>query len=347
MLRVLQALFLTAVATVFTLFAAELVARLLAPQWAPQHAERSFWRHDPLLGWAHKPGQQGTLRHPDFSVRVVISEQGFRDAVYPVERVAGLRRMLVLGDSFAWGFGVERDEILWSLLEARHPGWEIINTAVSGYGTDQQLLFFEDRGRAFAPDVVVLHLHANDFDDVAAERRYGYPKPRFTLGPEGLVLGNVPVPGLSLPWRARRFLRESSYLFNRLQAVEQLLESAGPRQVRRAGVAPGAVPRAPAPSAAADSRAVSAALLARLAQACRDAGAQLVVVSSPAPDDVRAWLGRTLFDLGVPYAPLDPAFRGRPRETYKFPNDPHWNATGQRIAADAVEEFLVETAILP
>ena len=347
MLRVLQALFLALAATVFTLFAAELVARMLAPQWAPQHAERSFWRHDPLLGWSHKPGQHGVLRHPDFAVQVEISEQGFRDALYPVERVEGLRRMLVLGDSFAWGFGVERDEILWNRLEARHPGWEIINTAVSGYGTDQQLLFFQERGRAFAPDVVVLHFHENDLNDVAADRRYGYPKPHFSLGPEGLVLGNVPVPGLSLPWRVRRFLRESSYLFNRLQAMEQLLDSAGPRRLHAAGVAPGAAPPVPAPTDPPDGRAVSAALLARLAQACRDAGAQLVVVSSPAPEDVRVWLARTLFDLGVPYAPLDPAFRGRPREAYKFPNDPHWNATGQGIAADAVEEFLVETAILP
>jgi hypothetical protein len=155
------------------------------------------------------------------------------------------------------------------------------------------------------------------------------------------------VPGLSLPWRARRFLRESSYLFNRLQVVDQLLDSAGPRRLHAPGVAPGVAPPARAPSDAPDSRAVSVALLARLTQACRDSGAQLVVVSSPAPDEVRAWLARTLFDLGVPYAPLDPAFRGRPREAYKFPNDPHWNATGQGIAADAVEEFLVETAILP
>jgi hypothetical protein len=36
-----------------------------------------------------------------------------------------------------------------------------------------------------------------------------------------------------------------------------------------------------------------------------------------------------------------------PREAVKFPNDPHWNARGQRVAADAVEEFLVEQSILP
>jgi hypothetical protein len=331
---------LVLVAVLLTLCAAELAARALAPHWAPQHAERSFWRHDALLGWSHRPGQRGTLRHPDFAVQVQISEQGFRDAEYPLGRVDGLRRMLVLGDSFAWGFGVERDAILWTRLELRHPGWEIINTAVSGYGTDQQLLFFQERGRAFAPDVVALHFHPNDLDDVAAARRYGYPKPHFTLGPEGLVLGNVPVPGLSLPWRTRRWLRESSYLFNRLQIVEQLLDAQGPRRLRSAGLTPGT-------GGPADGRAVAAALLARLDRACRDAGARLVVVGSPAPDDVRVWLGRTLSDLGVPYAPLDAAFRGRPRETYKFPNDPHWNAAGQGIAADAVEEFLVETAILP
>ncbi len=339
LLRALASLGLVAFGTGIALFAAEAAARLLAPQWAPQHAERSFWQHDPLLGWAHRPGQSGALRHPDFEVHVEISAQGFRDEVMPLGRVPGRRRMLVLGDSFAWGFGVEQDEILWTLVEERHPGWEILNTAVSGYGTDQQLLFFEERGAAFRPDVVLLHFHPNDVEDSADDRRYGYPKPKFSLAPEGLVLGHVPVPEMSLPWRVERWLRETSFLFNRLQAVRQLVDVGEVAAVRAAGIAPARG------EVAADMR-LTDALLRRLHEGCRKIGARLVVVSNPAPESIREALARTLGDLGVPYGPLDAAFRGRPRGEIKFPNDPHWTPAGQRIAADAVEEFLLERAVL-
>jgi hypothetical protein len=340
LLHLLASLGLVLFGTTVALFGSEAIARLFAPQWAPQHAERSFWRYDPLLGWAHRPGQRGMLRHPDFEVSVEISDQGFRDHMLPLGRVPGKRRMLVLGDSFAWGFGVERAEILWKILEARHPDWEILNTAVSGYGTGQQLLFLEERGAAFQPDVVVLHFHPNDVEDAADDRRYGYPKPQFSLTDVGLVLGNVPVPELSIAWRAQRWLRENSYLFNRLQAVRQLLASGEIPRMRAAGVA------ASGDELEHDMR-LTDALLRRLSAGCHKIGARLVVVSNPSPDPIRGALARTLADLDVPYGPLDAAFRGQPRDEIKFANDPHWTPVGQRIAADAVEEFLIASAVLP
>jgi len=344
MLRALASrLALAAAAIAATLGLAEAGARLLAPGWAPQHAERNFWRHDALLGWAHRPGQSGTLDHPDFSVRVEISAQGLRDREYPLERAPGRRRMLVLGDSFAWGFGVERDRVFDALLEARHPDWEIVNAAVSGYGTDQQLLYFERRGLRFQPDVVVLFFHPNDVEDNGEARRYGYPKPRFALGPGGLELENVPVPRPGLRWRLRRFLLQSSYLYNRLERARELLEAGEAPQPRRATLA-----GFPGPG---DARrpdfATTAALLAALREQAAQGGARLVVVSAPGPAWIRDALARTLGPLDVPYRPLDEAFRGRPAGEYKFANDPHWNAAGQRIAAEAVEAFLVELGLFP
>lgn len=329
-------------ASLFALGIAEGAARVFAPSWAPQHAERNFWRYDSLLGWAHREGASGELRNPDFAVHVEISKQGFRDRVYPEKRVPGLHRMLVLGDSFSFGFGVERPQIMWEILEARHPKWEIINTAVSGYGTDQELLFLEKRGLDFRPDVVVLQLHPNDLDDIAAKRRYGYPKPCFRLDPEArLVLENVPVPRLSWIWRAQLRLAESSYLFNRFRVLEEVLGShPAPVPTGAAGFASGGAP------ARLPDFSLLSALLRRMASDCREEGIRFLVVSTPGPSALVQGLTRTLGGLGVPYRALDAAFRGRPREEVKFPHDPHWNARGQRVAADAVEEFLVEQSIL-
>jgi hypothetical protein len=339
----LKRIALAAGATATVLAVAEVGARLFAPHWAPQHAERNFWTYDQLLGWAQRPGQRGTLRHSDFAVDVEISSQGFRDREYSVERVVGRKRMLVLGDSFAWGFGVERHEVLWEILEERHPDWEIINTAVSGYGTDQQFLFLEHRGLRFEPDVVLLFFHPNDVDDNNAGSRYGYPKPRFVPTETGIELRNVPVPRLSGPWRLRRFLLQNSYLYYRLRLARRLLETGAAPVPRRAGFAPAAAAASPAKSR--PDFGVTRELLRRLHARIAARGARLVVVSTPSPPWLREALARTFEPLDVPYLALDEALRGRSRSEYKFANDPHWNALGQRIAAEAVEEFLIELGV--
>src|SRR5437899_3035923 len=107
----------------------------------PQPA--GFWRHDPRLGWHHTAGSEGVFdRSPVFRTRVRINDKGLRGRDYPYERVAGRRRILVLGDSFVFGYGVEQEEIFTTVLEGLLPATEVINAGVSGYGTDQELLWF-------------------------------------------------------------------------------------------------------------------------------------------------------------------------------------------------------------
>src|SRR4030095_12115366 len=101
--------------------------------------------------------------NPEFSVEVSINSHGQRDDEYPVERT-GKRRMFVLGDSLGWGFGVELHERFSERMEDIHPDWEIINASVSGYSTDQELLYLQHQGMVFAPDVVLLLFHPNDFE---------------------------------------------------------------------------------------------------------------------------------------------------------------------------------------
>jgi hypothetical protein len=333
-------------ATALALAAAEGAARVLAPHWAPQHAERNFWDYDPLLGWAHRPGRSGTMHHPDFRIEVSISSQGLRDREYPLERVPGRKRMLVLGDSFAWGFGVEQDEALSEIVEQRHPDWEVLNAGVSGFGTDQELLFLRERGLRWRPDVVLLLFHPNDVADNNADSRYGYPKPRFVLGANGLELTNVAVPRLSWRRRLERRLLQGSYLYNRANGAWSGL-GRHTAAARAAFVPSAAAEAGEEPEGAPADFAVTAALLGELARLVQAHQARLVVVSTPAPEPVRRALGRALEDLSVPWRPLDPSFRGRPREEYKLAHDPHWNASGQRIAADAVEVFLIELGVLP
>jgi hypothetical protein len=191
---------------------AEFGARLLVPDWAPRSEERvKFWSYDQFLGWVNKPGQQGRFNHRDFSIEVAINSHGQRDDEYTYERNEK-QRMLIVGDSFGWGFGVEHQERFCEVLEKRRPDWEIINASVSGYGTDQQYLYLRERGMLYQPDVILLLFHNSDFANNLNAQEYWYNKPYFVVNDGVLELHNTPVPKASAKQKLKRFLLGRTYL---------------------------------------------------------------------------------------------------------------------------------------
>jgi lysophospholipase L1-like esterase len=111
--------------------------------------------------------------------------------------------VLVLGDSFTFGRGVNDTETCVSRLNAQRDEWQFINFGVPGTSTDQQLLMMESASRQTAADRVLLVTYlANDLVDIMLDYplQAAYGKPRFELSEEGeLVLVNVPVPQQAKP----------------------------------------------------------------------------------------------------------------------------------------------------
>ena len=201
----------------FTLAVFEIGARFLVDSWAPQHGVRNFWMQDPQLGWRHNPGQDAIHHHRDFDVRVVTNELGFRDDPVRETLPRGMKRVVFLGDSFGFGYGVEQEEGIADLLDESFPDADLVNTAVAGYGTDQQLLFMREQGFGYEPDLVLLLLHPNDVEDNNADRRYRYAKPHFELREDGeLELTGVPIPPMSLRQKFGRFLQQRTYVLYRV-----------------------------------------------------------------------------------------------------------------------------------
>jgi lysophospholipase L1-like esterase len=87
---------------------------------------------------------------------------------------AGRRRVLLLGDSFAFGVNVPTDQTIAADLAARLPGdRDVVNLGCPGYGPDQALLRLESVQESLHPDDVVLVLFpANDFEDLAKNRLF-------------------------------------------------------------------------------------------------------------------------------------------------------------------------------
>jgi hypothetical protein len=151
------------------------------------------YMYDSKLGWVNVPGFTGTTYGKELS----INAKGLRDRDYDYAKPDGVKRILVLGDSFAWGFGVADDEVFTEVLERdlrlQGPSWEVLNAAVSGWGTDQEYLFLRDEGLLYEPDIVVLAFFSgNDFHNNIESVQYGLHKPVFVS--TDLKLMNSPVP---------------------------------------------------------------------------------------------------------------------------------------------------------
>ena len=128
---------------------------------------------DPRIGHVHKPNSEGRL----MGVTVRINADGLRDADYPVPRGDGYR-IIFLGDSLTFGWGVRKGETLESLIEAkcrrREPTAEILNFGTGNYNTEQEVRLFIEKGMKYQPDEVVVFYFINDAEPTAARSPWAF-----------------------------------------------------------------------------------------------------------------------------------------------------------------------------
>jgi len=125
------------------------------------------------------------------------NSRGYRDRERAVAKPPGVRRVVSLGDSFAWGASVEFEDAYPQRLERglsrrRHETWEVVNLALPGMNTVDHAAQLADEGMAYGPDVVLLGYVLNDSEDSqAAEARraidWSQPKERGLLEHSALV----------------------------------------------------------------------------------------------------------------------------------------------------------------
>lgn len=196
------------VGTVVFLLFGELAVRLMGYQAIYDTYSRPsvFWIHDPLLGWVHEPNSVGTYLGPrpwpvEFESTVRINSLGLRGPeVTDVPK--GGYRVLVLGDSLTAGFEVEYEETFTAVLEpllSQEMGAavQVINAGVRGYGTDQELLYYRERGRKLEPHLVILVSSFNDprNNTMVHRMRRPFGKGAFAIrDDDSLELIGTPVP---------------------------------------------------------------------------------------------------------------------------------------------------------
>ena len=139
---------------------------------------------DEYLIFRHKPSWQ--TRYGD--VLVTYNERGLRDRPI-LPKGENEYRVLALGDSVTFGWGVDQDKTfaarLESLLQGRlHRPVRVINSGVGGYNTVQEVTYFKQEGITLQPDLVMLTYVQNDieverrpFDPWAQSSPWGKPFP--------------------------------------------------------------------------------------------------------------------------------------------------------------------------
>jgi lysophospholipase L1-like esterase len=114
-----------------------------------------------------RPGIETEL----FGTHYRINTDGFRGPRHPRSRPPGGLRILVLGDSIAFGFGVREEETFPRVLEtllakiATEGTVEVINLGVGGYNTWNEARLLEDIGVEYQPDLVMVQFSINDLND--------------------------------------------------------------------------------------------------------------------------------------------------------------------------------------
>ncbi len=106
---------------------------------------------------------------------VVLSDQRMRNAAVRADKPQGTYRVVVAGDSIAFGWGVAESESFPRVLEAKlnsgpKPAgvdrFEVVNGGVPGFGIPGYFLYLRDTGLPLAPDLVIVTFINNDLTDI-------------------------------------------------------------------------------------------------------------------------------------------------------------------------------------
>ena len=152
---------------------------------------RLFWEFEPnrvlcnhpVMGRIYCPGTTGFLKENKVRMYVEINSDGLLGKAYPVNRVPGKFRIALLGDSFAAGEAVIPEKKFAGVWERELSkkvtgAVEVINFAVGGSGTWEQLQMFHIKALKYKPDLTVLvFCWCNDIENNIDEFKNGKMNP--------------------------------------------------------------------------------------------------------------------------------------------------------------------------
>lgn len=139
---------------------------------------RLFWRMSTLKKDIYQTSANRTLRYelkPNTHTKfegfdVAINSDGFRGKEYPLKKEKNTYRIVLLGDSVAFGRLIPFEHGLSSRLEIAlkdfcpQKNFEVLDMGVEGYNSSQELEMLKIKGLKYNPDLVIVYYSFNDPD---------------------------------------------------------------------------------------------------------------------------------------------------------------------------------------
>ena len=321
--------------TAVSVFIAEWSVRLALPAYDP--AGHVVWQTHPRAGTVL--GQPGTTARQvknsgDYNVSVHFNRHGFRDR--QDVSTGHDKDMYVVGDSFAFGWGVEESERFSNVL-ARLRNERVFNLAASlnvdGY--EKLFPYAESLGAKFGRVVLSLNM-IDDVQRYAVEKVETRPSPVIAPTRNGLDISLMAVKNF--------LLRESAFYFLMTQSLNQF------QPLRRFLISVGIIKTINEISSALPDRGAISVTADRLA--ALDQRYDLTVLIIPSRG---LWVGarrsetrevhnrvvRALQKRGVTVIdPLPELEKGDNPLQYHFRNDGHWNPRGHWLIGEVLQNAL-------
>ncbi len=301
----------------FSLVICEIALRIFAdipvPKYPPKTKRPDLYQQYTPYGYRLWPSRTMSYKYPRENPReltIVSNSIGFRsrrELQEPDERF----RILILGDSFVFGDGVEAEERFSNVLEEMEPDWRVDNLGMTGYGPGLMLRALEKVGLHPVPDIVIFTMYTDDFRRVQPfYAGVGFKIPRFKLKNGKLV--SVPYPKRNIWNRCYLYLTCLDLFWKKTNIVYDL----------------------------------NSAILDRFLELARTHHFQPVIIFLPGWSDTptdkkrRTWLQQYARMHQVPYLDVsEPIHRHKWDEVF-IKNNWHFNPMGHHIVAEQLHRFL-------
>ena len=254
------------------------------------------------------------------------------------EPAEGVSKLLVLGDSVAFGWLLREDDSTPRLIQkAVDRDWgegrvQVLNAAAGGWGTASYTAYLERFGETIEPLAVLVLANTGDVIRSTESKLYAWRE-----GALGRELVFAPRPPSGIRFQLRRlsngipgyhWLLTHSHLFQFVRNLTALgLTRFGTDQARHA---PGPLTLARMDGSP-ELRDLARALFRRIKAWCDSHNAKLYVLSQylrTRPADNWDWFSRIMAEEGIPFLDLQPpmvALVGERHRDYFLPGDPHPN----------------------
>lgn len=204
---------LIAVSVSVCLLVLETAVQIFMPQRVEKYV--NLYIADDKLGWKLKPNSHGIFTAPEFRMEVKANKNGFRDTSHNHSKPSDIFRIVGIGDSFLFGYGVSASENVMEALnrilskdDKFNKKIETVNLGMPGYNINQYYELLRNEAPKYSPDIVVVFFFMNDWN-TTDKMDFGRVNKKGYLIGERFSLSSV----RSLLYPARQFLKTNSQLY--------------------------------------------------------------------------------------------------------------------------------------